>query len=460
MLFSVSIVSAYILNGKAIPSDVQIGSEAKIKIDISAPFAGAKEDIKFSKEGITIQSFSVEGNNLILNILVSETTEPGDVTIQIDNTPWGKSCCTLSNVFTLIAKAENQVYTEKEKEIVKDDKDVKETVEEDKEPNEPKTDTGTETKIATKGDTGKTYSMKILGIDLGKFNFGFLDVVNWGLNLFRSKDDNGDNPRDTPPPTIYGEEPDGNVCGPDVTDKVFDVLQRTQERYDSWSPEERKQKCGLLTNPLPSLTSEFPFITFDAVGAWDIGPLSPAAAKTGGFKNFARDCGKPDWPCGLTVEFIDECIHFQVLNYIQWGAMSSLCSGDFPQHQRAAFNVHALYGGLKWTTGLSSANLQGQFIMSLLGRYFMASLNTWNTYPEFYGYDKDRWREKTKENLKKKLDELLQDPEFSLLQNPEFSEWLNRPELKCSLTCKLREGEKNFWKDWNWDYRWGDHDGI
>ena len=53
---------------------------------------------------------------------------------------------------------------------MKDDKDVKETVEEDKEPNEPKTDTGTETKIATKGDTGKTYSMKILGIDLGTTN--------------------------------------------------------------------------------------------------------------------------------------------------------------------------------------------------------------------------------------------------------------------------------------------------
>ena len=444
LLFTISSAQAYILNDKADPSEVEIGTQATVKIDISAPFEGENQDIIFSKQGITIQSFEVEGNNLILDISISETAEPGDVTIQIDNTKWGEGCCTLSNAFTLIAKAESQVYPEKEKDIVKD---VEEVIEEDNEP----TDANTETKIAKSSSV--VYSIKIFGIDVR--NFGFLDVVNWLLDQFRSKDNDGDNPRDTPPPTVYGEEIDDEkeICGPDVTNKVLDTLQRMQERYDSWSSEEREEKCNLLTDPTPSLVWDWPPITFDSIGAWDIGPLSPAAANTGGFKNFARACAKPDWPCNITVEFIEECVHFQVLNYIQWGAMSSLCTKDFPQHQTKANNAHALYGGLKWAGGLSDANLQGQVVMSLLGRQLMASLNTWNTHPEFYNHDKDEWRKRTKERLKERLKDILDDPEFS--------DWKdNRPELICLLECELSEGEKNFWEDWEWEYQWGNHDGV
>lgn len=115
---------------------------------------------------------------------------------------------------------------------------------------------------------------------------------------------------------------DENVCGPDVTMQVVDVLQRMKRSFGGlrWGPQ--YVACKALI--------EFP----TALDAWDIAQLGPPPEDAvpnislHWLGNFHGQCAKPvDSVCVGTVTFLDSCQHAQVVNYAQWGAMKRLCQG-------------------------------------------------------------------------------------------------------------------------------------
>jgi hypothetical protein len=134
-----------------------------------------------------------------------------------------------------------------------------------------------------------------------------------------------DAPASTPPPT-----PPGGVCGPDITERVLDVLDRMAADFRAAPQATRQQACDAL----------FAFSTFQ--GAWDISPLDPSMAiqpdatpmqqsrPAYWFEQWGvpSGCSLPRVPCGWTAQFMGQCIHAQQINYVQWGAMNKLCGTE------------------------------------------------------------------------------------------------------------------------------------
>jgi len=135
------------------------------------------------------------------------------------------------------------------------------------------------------------------------------------------------------------------TCGPDVTDNLLRVVDHMVRRFRRWSPMKREANCaklfdiGSLKDRSQQLLEWTGRKNTQGVtrppfeNSWDIKQFAPSKRKktdgsltVSGYKYDAPACAKPRWPCGLTVRFLNQCVHFQVLNYIQWGAMNELCS--------------------------------------------------------------------------------------------------------------------------------------
>jgi hypothetical protein len=146
-----------------------------------------------------------------------------------------------------------------------------------------------------------------------------------GGNKIATATGNNDAPASTPPPT-----PPGGVCGPDITERVLDVLDRMAADFSAAPQATRQQACDAL----------FAFSTFQ--GAWDISPLDPSMAiqpdstpmqqsrPAYWFEQWGvpSGCSLPRVPCGWTAQFMGQCIHAQQINYVQWGAMNKLCGTE------------------------------------------------------------------------------------------------------------------------------------
>ena len=128
----------------------------------------------------------------------------------------------------------------------------------------------------------------------------------------------GDDPRDT--------EENPMICGPDVTLHVLGALDGMINDYDNATPVQKELACRNL-------------ISVDtAEAAWDMVPLAPpyydaeegpSPDMTYWLEDVAKACAIPrHWPCGPTVQFLGQCMHSQVLNYIQWGVMNKLCDQE------------------------------------------------------------------------------------------------------------------------------------
>jgi hypothetical protein len=195
----------------------------------------------------------------------------------------------------------------------------------------------------------------------------------------------------TPSPTPTGaahspppEEPHA-ICGPDITELVFNVLRDMRNDYMN-NPDKQTAACHALLDPKT------------APSAWDIFQLSPLSAPSSGtqynpatddwrpsdppptppsmstndtpeeakakqddyekdlknynyqiskpwFTKYSNACAIPRKVCGATVEFLGTCQHAQVVNYVQWGMMMSLCGTGYPTLGKLA---HAIWNHMQY----------------------------------------------------------------------------------------------------------------
>jgi hypothetical protein len=220
----------------------------------------------------------------------------------------------------------------------------------------------------------------------------------------------GGTPASRPPPT----KPEGDICGPDVTDYVLGSLEHMLATWDGWTPEQRKANCSVLFN----------WKRFQA--AWDMKPFAPSEGEDymthKFFQRAAPDvCAEPDWPCGNTVEFMGFCVSGQVVNYVQWGAMNEVCDdevlGFVALHARSFF----------------SPDSTGQEAMRHLGAYFA------------------RYRGDSLEFRRQVMTKILQGEIAA-----DNDEWYEMAGTNCQLVCEEIADPKPWLDTIDWGFQWGD----
>jgi len=124
-------------------------------------------------------------------------------------------------------------------------------------------------------------------------------------------------------------------CGPDMTQRTFEVMQKIIDDYNAAPADRRAAACASL---ISLSTGE---------SAWDIYPFFPGpdcANNRPGEIATTSGCCKPCWPCASSVEYFDRCINYQVLNYVFWGVSMELCNQQYRQILlrllRSANSVH------------------------------------------------------------------------------------------------------------------------
>ena len=242
------------------------------------------------------------------------------------------------------------------------------------------------------------------------------------------------------------------VCGPDITDNVFRVLDKIHSDWKSWNSSKKGEKCTALMTSL---------------SAWDIRPLAPGNAPpteewyeehtwdgTGSlnakwkkylqkhkffFETDAAACSKPRFICTNTVTFLGKCIDPQQVNYVQWGVMNRLCNRD-----GLAKIAHGLYSATA-----PGATYDSQKIMAGIGSAYTAATNAGSHYnPQSTDPgEKQEIFENVRKLMVKKLKGLMADP-----ANSDFG---SRPAIKCSVPCQMTAAEKDKLSKRNFGYDWG-----
>jgi hypothetical protein len=253
-------------------------------------------------------------------------------------------------------------------------------------------------------------------------------------------DDDGE-PHDVDP-----FDPKAAICGPDVTEHVLELLDRIIDDFDNAKPAAKAEACNNIVDPTPDQN-----LVLIGNYAWDIGPLSPGRAPTKHdkpdpkensfwFEGISPICAQPRrYPCGPTVEFLGECVHSQVLNYIQWGLMNELCDqpmlGDFWHFSRA-------YGTL------SPAHYDAQVTISDLGATYVRARRRHDADPDFRNnpasWPPEKVRELRRELLRQVLKEKTQGDE----------DWQSRQAKLCAPICRLTPLLERSLAMETWDYIW------
>ncbi len=242
------------------------------------------------------------------------------------------------------------------------------------------------------------------------------------------------------------------ICGPDITDNVFRVLDKIHKDWRSWDSSTKAKKCISL---------------FTSLSAWDIRALAPGYAPptetqyeerywngTGSltekwkkflgtqkfwFEDDAPACGKPRLQCTSTVTFLGKCVHPQVVNYVQWGVMNRLCS-----QEGAGKAARSLY------SSMAPGNIfDGQKIMSGVGSAYTAATDAGSYYnPQSADPGEKQGRYETvRKMMKDKLEQLMAEP-----GNSDFA---SRPAINCSTPCQMTAAEKDKLSKRNFGYVWG-----
>lgn len=165
----------------------------------------------------------------------------------------------------------------------------------------------------------------------------------------------------TPPPVVVSTPPkpppvaskpdlppndNRKICGPDITDQVLKVLADIKKKFDE-NPERQTQACRALFDPktgpsawdivelspgvAPVKDSSYDPSTDEFVEPPDpAAPNAPRDRKKPWFTSVSNYCAIPRPVCGATVTFLGTCQHAQVVNYTQWGMVTSLCGGLYP----------------------------------------------------------------------------------------------------------------------------------
>lgn len=251
-------------------------------------------------------------------------------------------------------------------------------------------------------------------------------------------DDDGDDPRDT------GE--DAMVCGPDITDYVLKVLDEMIDAYDAADETTKKNACR---NIVSTDTAEF---------SWDMFSLSPLSApptegpKPGEkywFEDISPRCAKPRYPCGPTVVFFGQCIHAQVVNYVQWGVMNKLCD-----QEGYASLVHwgRATAGARWRSlEFKTAHYEGQKMMTYVGSSFVSQRRLADADPDFKK-DPSRYTPEWIKDFRKDVLRELSDEKFGAAGSD--SDWAKRGEAACQMICPSIEAVKKALDRKLWGFHW------
>lgn len=241
-------------------------------------------------------------------------------------------------------------------------------------------------------------------------------------------------------PVVVEEDP--KVCGPDITENVMRVLKKIIDDYNAATPTEQQAACDALFD---DDTAEF---------AWDISQLSPAIApdpddpdSKGWFEWVSEDCATPrHYPCGTTVTFLGECIHSQVVNYVQWGVMVELC-----ETRTKAAIAHWLRAtaGASWSDGeFKAPHYQGQKVMTAVGMQFAHTKVAVETDPDFKA-DPARYTPKYKHDFVRDVMKTRMENEAK-----EFDEFNQRQEADCQVPCPISEERQRILNRRTWTYTW------
>jgi hypothetical protein len=227
------------------------------------------------------------------------------------------------------------------------------------------------------------------------------------------------------------------VCGPDVTTSVIKAMEHMYRQYHLWPAKLQTNRCDQL----------FKFTgATNYKNAWDIIELSPgyAIGEIQGFKKSFPSCARPRWPCGLSVTFLGTCVHFQILNYVQWGTMGALCKSEY-QHRAAAVLRNMANDAFRFLTTLNPRSLsetdmtaitRGQILMISLGEAFVKGRPT---------------ELKTEGKVHVRALRTLLSKHFQ--KNRYW--WANRPEgEQCKLSCSPKAGRSISLKQ-SFSYKWG-----
>jgi len=237
------------------------------------------------------------------------------------------------------------------------------------------------------------------------------------------------------------------VCGPDITDNVFNVLDKIHMDWKSWSATKKGNKCRALFKP------------WTAGSAWDIKALAPGhGAKPQNefsskkayeryikwgkfwFEEDAAACSKPRNQCTKTATFLGTCIDPQVINYVQWGTMNKLC--DQEGFARVA---HAAY-----SFSQPERTFIGQKLMVDIGSSYTVATDA-GSYLNIQSADpgeKDIVNNQVRMKLRSRLKEMMSEPNNALFGT--------RAANACSVPCHMTATEKSNLSKRDFGYLWED----
>jgi hypothetical protein len=246
------------------------------------------------------------------------------------------------------------------------------------------------------------------------------------------------------------------ICGPDVTENVLAALREIRSAYNGWSAAKQEAKCDEIHG----------FVS--GISAWDIYELSPERAPNKRssedvlkvskywFEKDAPGCCIPRWPCGPTVEFFGQCVHSQVVNYAQWGAMNKLCDTpiegflDLKLYTVLLPVVQIFPSLLQLETPDMNRHFAAQEAMSDLGGSYIDSLNAGTAQADFVEAWESTLSDATR--IAAKDSGLVKKSNIKGLSDPGLFEDVKvfgGPESKCQLTCEVSLKRKRF--KWKWD---------
>ena len=223
------------------------------------------------------------------------------------------------------------------------------------------------------------------------------------------------------------------ICGPDVTEQVIDILDLMKRVWASWDADTRKEHCWKIVSPRTAL------------GAWDMAPFSPSSYKD--LRVVPDYCAIPEWPCGATVEFMGHCVPSQVVNYLQWGAMTRLCKNSatgIALHELRDTansllsnlkNVVTLNWGQVSSRPTKGKDYDGQSAMSAIGSYYINETDS---------------RDFGERVMRRLLDRYVREAGDS---------WWGMDGTDCTPACEETAGAdviKDKFKSLDWGFQWGD----
>jgi hypothetical protein len=259
----------------------------------------------------------------------------------------------------------------------------------------------------------------------------------------------GTDPRDVDP-----KDPDAKICGPDVTDRVLRVLDRMIDDHDAATPADRAKACENI-NTLQRDQGGVMIAEY----AWDIYALGPGIAPSSysdpgqfWYEGVSPVCARPRSPCGPTVTFLGQCVHSQVVNYMQWGAMNALC--DTETTGQLSHWARATAGGVKTSLGdpgnwqWKTASYPAQVRMSETGSSYVSHRRRHDADPDLAG-DPASWPPERQRELRSAL---LADELGAKVAGD--ADWAARGDGQCAMICRLTAAQDQAIDDKLWSYNW------